>query len=303
MAKLVESSGRPAKQSASAHPTKMCLKCGKVKDVSDFFANKDWVDQLGHDVWCKECAQKCSSKDEMREYFWENHRQWNERIWELAKNKALKLASNNLAFQKAADDRRKSILEKLTCQQVPTMMTLPSMYKYFDPEKDGKAISFEEAKAVGLVEEPEDEEEKAYNEEFNGYFKPRELNYLKAYYAELEKDYTLDTQNIRDYARKICRASLMVDKAYDDYAAGRCDFSVVKDAINVFDTLSKSANFAACKRKPGDNGGISSWSELTLKLETSGYPCTRKIEWEPDDVDKTIEEYRHIVDALGLGDS
>lgn len=64
--------------------------------------------------------------------------------------------------------------------------------------------------------------------------------------------------------------------------------------------LSKSANFAACKRKPGEGGGMGSWSELTYKLETSGYPCTRKIEWEKDDVDRTIMEFRHIIDALGL---
>ena len=300
MAKIVESVNRPAKQSDQAKPTRMCLKCGKVKDLTDFFLHKDWLDQLGRDVWCKECVQRCSTKDEIREYFWENHRLWNERVWELSKNKALKLASNNLAFQKSSEERRKSILEKLTCQQVPTIMSLPNLYKYFDPEKDGKALSYEEAKAIGQIEDPEDEEEKTYNEEFNGYFKPRELKYLESYYSELETDYTLDTQNLRDYARKVCRASLMVDKAQDDFAAGRCDYSVVKDAINSFDALSKSANFAACKRKPGDNGGIGSWSELTLKLETSGHPCTRKIEWEKDDVDRTIEEFRHLVMSLGL---
>ena len=45
---------------------------------------------------------------------------------------------------------------------------------------------------------------------------------------------------------------------------------------------------------------MGSWSGLTYKLETSGYPCTRKIEWEKDDVDRTIMEFRHIIDALGL---
>lgn len=45
---------------------------------------------------------------------------------------------------------------------------------------------------------------------------------------------------------------------------------------------------------------MGSWAELTYKLETSGHPCTRKIEWEPDDVDKTFAEFRYIVEALGL---
>lgn len=139
-----------------------------------------------------------------------------------------------------------------------------------------------------------------YSEAFNGYFKPHELTYLESYYKSLEEDFDLDTENLRDYARKLAKASMQADKAQDDYAAGRCDFSVVKDALAQFDMLSKSANFAACKRKPGDTSGMSSWSELTFKLETSGHPCTRKIEWEKDDVDRTIAEFKYIIEALGL---
>ena len=93
---------------------------------------------------------------------------------------------------------------------------------------------------------------------------------------------------------------MLADTAQDNYAAGRCDFSVVKDALAQFDMLSKSANFAACKRKPGETSGMGSWSELTYKLETTGHPCTRKIKWEPDDVDRTIQEFKYIVEALGL---
>ena len=76
--------------------------------------------------------------------------------------------------------------------------------------------------------------------------------------------------------------------------------SDVKDALAQVDLLSKTGNFAACKKKPGDTTGLSSWSEITLKLETTGHPCTRKIEWEPDDVDKTINEFRYLAEALSL---
>jgi hypothetical protein len=37
-----------------------------------------------------------------------------------------------------------------------------------------------------------------------------------------------------------------------------------------------------------------------MMLETTGHPCTRKIEWPKDSVDEVIEEYRHIVEALEL---
>ena len=301
MSKVVESVGRPAKQ---AKPTKMCLKCGRVRDIEEFYNNRDWVDQLGKDVWCKDCVSRCATKDEIREYFWENHREWYERIWDAAKRKAEKLALNNFTFQKAPEERRKSILERLTCQQVPSCMSTVANYKYVENSKDGKDLTYAEAKASGVIQEDDnDPDSKVYSREFNGYFKPTELEYLESYYAGLDRDYTLDTENLRDYARKLSKASLQADKAQDDFMAGKCDFSVVKDANTLFDMLSKSANFAACKRKPGDNGGIGSWSELTFKLESSGHPCTRKIEWPKDDVDKTLEEFRYIVEALGIDEN
>lgn len=297
MSKIVESVNKPVKQ---INATKLCLKCQEVKDVSEFYSNRDWLDQGGRDIWCKECVSRCTSRDEIMEYFWENHREWNDKIWTGAKNKALKLAANNLSFQKAKEERRKSILEKLTVQQVPSMMLLPQNYKYDPHVVGGREMSFEEAKASGQIKHEEDDDDRIYSKDFNGYFTPNELEYLTNYYNSLENDFTLDTENLRDYARKLSKASLQADKAQNDFMTGKCDFNVVKDANALFDMLSKSANFAACKRKPGENGGMGSWSELTLKLETSGYPCVRQIEWPKDDVDKTIEAYRHIVEALDM---
>lgn len=290
---------RSKKGTPPSRQTKLCLRCGRVKPLSDYYVNRDWAEQLGKDIWCKECVGRCLTKDAIREYFWENHRVWAERIWEAAEKKATELASKNTTYQKASEERRALILEGLTCQQVPVIMQ--TRYKYFDPTKDGETLSYSEAKEKGtVIDESAERNIKLYSEAFNGYFKPAELQYLETYYGSLEEDFDLDTENLRDYARKLSKASLLADKAQDDYAAGRCDFSVVKDALAQFDMLSKSANFAACKRKPGDSSGMGSWSELTYKLETSGHPCTRKIEWEPDDVDRTIDEFRHILEAIGL---
>lgn len=277
--------------------TKLCLKCGRVKPISEYYANRDWDEQLGKDIWCKECVNRCSSKDEVREYFWENHREWNDRIWQKAEEKAEKLASNNLTYQKANDDRRKTILERLTCQQVPALMGV--YYHYIDNGKDG-TVSYAEAKQAGQIVEEEDPNIKKYSHKFNGYFKPSELEYLEEYYQGLEEDFDLSDTNLRDIARKLAKASLQADKAQDDFMAGRCDYSVVKDAISQFDLLSKSGNFAACKRKPEDNTGMNSWSELSAKLETSGHSCTRKIEWPKDDVDRVIDAYNYLIEALGL---
>ena len=280
------------------NPTKLCLKCNRVKPLTDFYSNRDWGEQLNRDIWCKDCVNRCATKDQMREYFWENHREWDDKIWQKAEEKAEKLASNNMTYQKANDDRRKVILERLTCQQVPVYMSI--FYKYVENGEDGKTITYADAKASGQIVEEADPDIKTYSHKFNGYFKPNELEYLEEYYAGLEEDFTLSDTNLRDIARKLAKASLQADKAQDDFMAGRCDYSVVKDAISQFDLLSKSGNFAACKKKPGDTAGLSSWSELTMKLETSGHPCTRKIEWPKDDVDRVIDSYGYIVESLGL---
>ena len=176
-----------------------------------------------------------------------------------------------------------------------------TMYTYEPHVRNGKDIPYEDAKKEGLIiSDTRDRDIKVYSKEFNGYFKKAELEYLHDYYEGLEHDFDLNDTNLRDIAKKLAKASLQADKAQDDYMAGKCDFSVVKDALSQFDLLSKSGNFAACKRKPGEDGGMSSWSELTMMLETTGHPCTRKIEWPKDSVDEVIEEYRHIVEALEL---
>lgn len=291
---IIESKSKTAQEKF-----KRCTRCGKKVPLKDFYVNKDWQEQEGKDAWCKECVNKCGNKEEILEYFWENRRKWDDKIWTSAETKASKQASSNSVYQKTSDERRERILEKLTCQLIPSIMF--TMYTYEPHIRNGKDIPYEDAKKEGLIiSDTRDRDIKVYSKEFNGYFKKAELEYLHDYYEGLEHDFDLNDTNLRDIAKKLAKASLQADKAQDDYMAGKCDFSVVKDALSQFDLLSKSGNFAACKRKPGEDGGMSSWSELTMMLETTGHPCTRKIEWPKDSVDEVIEEYRHIVEALEL---
>lgn len=276
-------------------PTKLCLKCGRVRDSNDFYINKDWEEQLGRDAWCKECVNRCMTKDDIREYFWENRKQFNERMWDAAKAKAERLLLNNVTYQKAGEQRKASMLEAQTAHQVPAVMN--TFYKYEDNTKDG-TLSYYEAKKSGTVTD-EDEDGVSYSEEFNGYFTKKDLKYLRDYYAKLEEDFNFDNESLRDYAKKVCKASLQADKTQDAYAAGRCQVADVKDALTLFDTLSKSANFAACKRKAGDTSGLTSWAETTYKLETTGHTMQEKVKWPEDDVDRVINAMRHIVQSIG----
>lgn len=285
------------KSKALPKPTRACIKCGRTRELDAFYTNRDWEEQLGKDIWCKECVGKCADRETVKEYFWENHRDWDERIWQAASKKAEKMLLDNTMYQKSSEDRRKVLLDRLAAQQVPTVMT--PYYKYIDNSKSG-SLTYAEAKAKGEIASEADENEKTYDEFFNGYFTKRDLEYLENYYQRLEEDFTFDNENLRDYAKKCARASLQADKAQDDYAAGRCSFADVKDALAQFDMLSKSANFAACKRKSGDSSGLTSWSELSYKLETTGHTMQRQIQWPEDDVDRVINHLRHLASAMNF---
>ena len=184
--------------------TKACLRCGKSFPITDFYVNREWVEQLGHDGWCKECFLKCTTKDEVREYFWYNNREFTERIWQAAQKKAEASASTNQVYQKADETRREKIVERLTCQFIPLVMT--TYYKYVDNTKGGKTLSYQEAKDKGEIIEEIDDNIKVYSKKFNGYFKRHEIEYLEDYYQGLENDFELTDTNRRDIAIKLAKA-------------------------------------------------------------------------------------------------
>ena len=284
--------------------TKMCTCCHQIRNVSEFYSNRDWIEQLGKDAWCKSCAGKSATKDDLRRYFWENNREWSDKLWEKAYKKAELEASKNTVFQKTTDERRASILERMACQGVLKSMQIN--YKFVDNSKDINVNSYEDAKEAGKIidvtpiinDQKPDPNLKTYSPEFNGDFKPAELAYLERFYAGLEDDFELNDISLRDNAKKLAKASLLVDKVQNDYMAGRCDFSVVKDAVAQYDLLMKTGNFAACKRKPGDKNVLNNWAETTLYCETHGMPCVEKIEWEKDVVDIALDGLGYIIESM-----
>jgi len=290
---------KPRKTAKKPAVTKMCLHCNQVRNLSDFYSNRDWIDQGGKDIWCKKCISQIKTKDDMREYFWENHRKWDERIWNNAQKKAELQAAKNVVYQKSPEDRRSVILEALTCQQIPSIMQIH--YAYVDNSQDINANDYQEAKEAGkIVEMKVDPNVKTYNAFFNGDFKQSELEYLENFYNELSNDFDLSDISLRDNAKKLAKAALTVDKMQNDYLAGRCQIQDLNNAVSSYNLLASMGNFAASKRKPGDKTGMNSWSEISFYCESHGYPMTRKIEWPKDDVDKTIDEFRYIVEALDL---
>lgn len=283
---ILEVSGEKVK---GAIAKKVCPHCGQAKDTRNFYSNREWAEQAGRDLWCKDCVGRCTTKAAMKEYYWANNRAWSEAAWESAKAKAEAVLAGNQVYVKSGTERRERMLDAQASQAMPS--TFLAYYKYED--HGGRPY-----------EADVDEDEREWSDEWFGTYTRRELEWLNNFYdrlkhdekgRELDFDHTLD-----DYAHNIAVQAMIVKKLQSDYRLGRCSMSEVKDAQTVLDTLNKSANFAACKKKADSGPDSLAVGEIALYLEQHGHPMTRKIEWEPDDVDKTIAELHHIVRAVGL---
>ena len=284
--------------------SKLCVYCSKVKPLNDFYGNKGWAAQSFHDAWCKECAVKyCTDKDTLREYCYYNNRMWSEEMYESAVKKARYSLANDPVYLDSSlpDERRKLAEARAITRSFFSVMNLGNQYTYIANVGEGGApagASF--AVPAARIKDAGSEEEQVFSREWNGMYTQRELDYLNDYYARLEEGFVLDNQNIMDYARKAAKASLDADIKYNRMRQGLASVAEWEKAQAIFDNLSKSANFAACKRKPGDMAGLGSLGAIVAKIEMSGELDTPMVEFPPDDIDKIIADFRHTVTAVGL---
>ncbi len=97
-----------------------------------------------------------------------------------------------------------------------------------------------------------------------------QVEWMNEKYVQYSEDFVLDNINMQDYTRKVIKASLNADLAEDRMRRGQGTPDEYMKAQKIFDDLSKSSNFAACRRKPGESTGMGSLGEIILKLETQG---------------------------------
>lgn len=272
--------------------SKLCLRCNRVLPLNQFYPNKKWAEHIYHDSWCKDCAaRQCTSKEKLRKYFFENNRMWKEELWDKAQIKAINILAANEEYMKPQTDskRKADILEKTTVRQVFCLMNLVQYYSFQDNVM-GEAVENEEQR---------EEKEVKYNAVWRGYFTDEQIAALEELYSQYEEDFVLDNVNIRDYARKVAKASLNADIAEDLMRRGKIPASEYKEAQKIFDDLSKSSNFAACRRKPGESSGMGTLGEIIMRLEVGGQLNENGFTFPEDDVDKIINDFRHTLRAVG----
>lgn len=244
-------------------PSKLCLKCSRVLPLGDFYPNKKWTAQGYRDTWCRECAAKyCKNKEQVIQYCYENNRVWKESFWDSATKKAMHILATHPDYvnPKITSAKRRELEEQVASRQFFTMINMANVYDFVENVKsDGTLVP---QGSLMDDDEAQPREKVVYNHKWRGSFTESQIRALEEIYEQYEEDFVLDNVNIRDYARKVAKASLNADIAEDRMRRGEISASDYKEAQKIFDDLSKSSNFAACKRKPGEASGMGSLGDI-----------------------------------------
>ncbi|QQP10875.1 hypothetical protein FJQ98_16650 [Lysinibacillus agricola] len=154
-----------------------------------------------------------------------------------------------------------------------------------------------ESSEVDIKNDFNDKDNKSYNKKWMGEYSPSEIEYLEGYLNGLHKDFKIVTENHKDYAKKIAKASLHMDNCFRDVLEGVSGADKrYKDAKDVFDTLSKSAQFSESQR--GQNEvGLGCFGRVFELVETKTF-IPEHIPTEQDDIDKMLNDFGHILKSL-----
>lgn len=150
---------------------------------------------------------------------------------------------------------------------------------------------------MNLSEDIKNDEPLVYSDKWMGNYSETDIRKLDHYYESLENDYNIVTENHRDYARKIAKASLQMDKTFDDMMNGiEGADKRYENATKAFDTLSKSAKFSESTRSVNDVGA-SSFSKVAAMVESHNWIPEHK-PLKKDTIDEMIDYLSTITKSV-----
>lgn len=277
--------------------SKLCVRCNRLLPLGDFYPNREWRAQMYRDAWCKDCVvDYCDDAETLKEYCFDNNRKWDDVYFERAIKKASYILASNQEYSdpSTSSAKKEAIFNKTAVKQFFSQMNLSNVYCYVENIKSNGVEN-----TPSPTRSEEDSPVLTYNKKWRGNFTDEQIEALEDIYSQYEEDFVLDNVNIRDYARKVAKASLNADIAEDRMRRGEISAGDYKEAQKIFDDLSKSSNFAACRRKPGESSGLGSLGEIIQRLELSGALQIEGVTFPEDDIDRIIADFRHTLTAAG----
>lgn len=137
-----------------------------------------------------------------------------------------------------------------------------------------------------------------WNEEWQGEYTKKEIEYLTNYIDGLKKDFDISTINHMDYAKEIAKTSLLKSKAYAAMLKEPTDDNIksYKNLVSMFDNLSKSAQFAESQRGANDVG-LGSFGQIFDAVEKHNWVPTYVPE-DKDMYDKLLDQFANIEKSI-----
>lgn len=281
---------------------KVCPICGKELPLRDFYENIENKQGFNHDFWCKNCAKRfVQDKDTMKEYCENNARVFMQDLWEdskeLAKKKYVQ-KGGAITGDSALSEAVKQSLIRSSISSYFRRFNSDKWYRYNDPMEIPETIEEYEEKADVLDDKAE---AKVYSHEWRGYYTPKELADREEYMNNLRSQFEITDSHIEDNFRQVVNASLNLSKANEEYneAPTKENMAIVKQASDVYRTLSDSAKLSASKRTAVDQSNYSDLGSIIAEVEQGGF-LINKPEFEKDDVDMTIDMIYEGI-ALSVG--
>lgn len=218
--------GRALKRKITpVHSTYICSTCNEEKSSTYFYKIFDKTVLSGKFLVCKDCIKNiCTVDDEIS----------TEKLKDILQKMDRPFIQD--IFEKKLEEDSDPIGTYFSTLSFPKFNKL----KWNDSNYiNKKVINAENTRAE-------------YNIEWLGTYNSIEIAYLEEYLGSLKEDFKISTRNHLDYARKIAKASLAMDKAYDELTLGKGGEKKYQTLKEVFDTLSKSASFAESGRGIND---------------------------------------------------
>jgi len=278
---------------------KLCHKCNKELPLKNFYMNKENKKEMFRDCWCKDCFYNYVYDEvTLREYFFFNNRVFPEQRWTEILELTKKEIEQSDEYKDCKDiDKVNNVVFKEVFKRVAKYMSLSNWYRFVD--NIGDSIKTQLSSDQDKINISNENEEKEYSTIWHGNYTQSELKYLEDYFSGLERDFKLSTSSYIDYARKVAKASLAMDKAFSDALDGKAGADKkYKDCKDIFDALSGSAKFSEKTRSENDSVGFGSLGEIVKRLESTGF-LQKKIIFPKDDVDKIIDDFRWTLTSVG----
>jgi len=242
-----------------------CTKAGKEQSSINFYNTKSSL--MPKYPLCKECVNKSIVPNDLQT------------VYKVLKDMNIGFIKN--IWEKAYESNPDSVFPNY-------MRMINSLPQYEDIKWSDSQFEYENNYSI-------DSDGMIYSTEWVGTYSQADLNYLEEYLKSLKKDFKIITRNHIDYARKIAKASLAMDKAYEEMVNGGSD-ARYKTMKSIFDDLSKSAQFAESQRGVNDIS-LGCFGIVFDKVEKNIY-VTEHQPNNKDIYDNLLEQFSNINKSL-----